>query len=46
MHKRLEKSGHEMSSADPFSYIIANDDFKKTVHDAELLGENLLQKYK
>ena len=46
MHKRLENSGHEMSFANQYRYINANVDFKKTVHDAELNVENLLQKYK
>lgn len=42
LEKRLEKSGHEMSFADRFSYIIVNDEFKKTIHDATLLVENFL----
>ena len=46
MHKRFEKPRQEMSFADQYSYIIANDDFKKTVLDAELHVENFLQKYK
>ena len=40
MEKRLSKSGLELNFADQFSYIIVNDDFKKTVHDATVLVEN------
>ena len=43
LEKRLEKSGHEMSFADKFSYIIVNDDLNKTVQDTSLLIENFLQ---
>lgn len=42
LEKRLAKSGLEMNFADQFSYIIVNDEFKKTVHDATALVENFL----
>ena len=42
LEKRLAKAGLELNYVDHFSYIIVNDDFKKTIHDATVLVENFL----
>lgn len=42
LEKRLAKSGLELNFADQFSYILVNDDFNKTIHDATVLVENFL----
>lgn len=44
LEKRISKSGHEISFADQFSYIIVNDDLKKALHEAEILVDMFLKK--